>query len=323
MKKICIIHTGGTIAMSHDPQSGSVKPLHADAIDRLAPMGNGLAEIEIDHFLNVPSPHMTPETMLALSRHLQSRLAEPDVAGAVVTHGTDTLEETAYFLDLTTDSPKTVVVTGAMRSSDELATDGPLNLAQAVRVAADPQSAGRGVLVVFNEQIHAARYVTKAHTSSTSAFASPQRGPIGEILRDKICYYYALEKRETFQALRAAANVPLIKTVAGMRAEWLHFLLEQPVDGLVIEAFGIGNVPPAILPVIEQLLARNIPVVLVSRCYQGAVQDVYGYPGGSRQLREMGVIFGGSLNGQKARIKLIVALSAGKRGDALREVFAL
>ncbi|MCK9909759.1 asparaginase, partial [Microbacteriaceae bacterium K1510] len=190
---------------------------------------------------------------------------------------TDTLEETAFFLDLTLPVTVPVVITGAMRSSNELGADGPVNLISSVRTAAAPESNNKGVLVVFNDEIHAARHVTKTHTSNVATFQSPQYGPIGTITKKSINYHHAPLEREYYAIDRADANIPLIKAVAGMDPAWIHFLLEQPVDGVVVEALGLGNLPPAIVPTLQQLMNNSVPVVLVSRCYNGQVQDVYDY----------------------------------------------
>jgi L-asparaginase len=308
MKKILVINTGGTIAMSTDAQSESVKPLDDHAVEKILPFLSSYADIRMLNPFNLPSPHITPPIMNQLRLLIEQEMAAGSYSGVVVTHGTDTLEETAYFLDLTLSFELPVVVTGAMRSSNELGADGPLNLISSVRVAADPASRNKGVLVVFNDEIHAARHVTKTHTSNVATFQSPQYGPIGTVTKKAVSYHHSPLDREYYKIGHANANVPLVKAVAGMDPRWLSFLLEEPIDGLVIEALGLGNVPPAIVPVLQQILAKGVPILLVSRCFNGQVQDVYDYAGGGRQLKEMGVIFSNGLNGQKARLKLMIAL---------------
>ncbi|WP_047152652.1 asparaginase [Aneurinibacillus tyrosinisolvens] len=307
-RKIIIINTGGTIAMETDDATDSVKPGEEHPLHTIEPQLKQYALVKMVDLFNVPSPHMTPEMMLVLSQRIAQYAADSNITGIVVTHGTDTLEETAYFLDLTLATEKPVVVTGAMRSSNELGADGPVNLVQSVRVASDEESRGRGVLVVFNDEIHAARHVTKTHTSNVATFQSPQHGAVGLVAKKSIFYTQPAVRTPVYNVSKAEKVVPLVKMVTGMDARWLQFLLEQPIDGLVLEAFGAGNVPPSILPVLTALTRREIPIVMVSRCYNGYVQDLYGYEGGGAQLKRMGIIFCNGLNGQKARIKLLAAL---------------
>lgn len=310
-QRVIIVNTGGTIAMKLDEstdsvQSGGEQPLHS-----IEPILDQYAHTEMVDLLNIPSPHMTPKLMVTLADSVRTYLAKDDVLGVVITHGTDTLEETAFFLDLTVSSEKPIVVTGAMRSSNELGADGPINLIQSVRVAAHPDSCGRGVLVVFNDEIHAARDVTKTHTSNVSTFQSPGFGPVGLIMKRGLNYHQTARRGATYSAVRELPDVPLIKMVTGMNPEWLSFLQDDSIKGVVVEAFGAGNVSPDVVPVLEDLISRKIPVVIVSRCYNGFVQDLYGYDGGGKRLRELGAIFCNGLNGQKARLKLMVVLGSG------------
>ena len=320
-KKILVLNTGGTIAMSAVESAAAVKLLDDQVLMNLLPDLKPHADVTMKNILQLPSPHMTPPIMNSLRAAIETELAQYPYDGVVITHGTDTLEETAYFLELTLPNTIPVVVTGAMRSSNEPGADGPANLIAAVRTAADPNSHRRGVLVVFQDEIHTARHVTKTHTSSTAAFQSPGHGPIGTVSKKGIHYSHPPAEREHYPVGLADANVPLIKAVAGMDPAWLQFLLEQPIDGLVIEAFGLGNLPPAILPTLGNVLQKGVPIVLVSRCYKGEVQDVYGYEGGGRQLKEMGIIFSSGLNGPKARLKLIVALEQTRDFQKLQAFF--
>ncbi|WAH44705.1 asparaginase [Alicyclobacillus fastidiosus] len=322
VNRIVVVNTGGTIAMERDEGKDAVSVGEDQPIHRLATLLSQYAKSEMVDLFQVPSPHMTPEMMAKLAGEIRVHLAREDVAGVVVTHGTDTLEETAYYLDLTIDSDKPVVVTGAMRSSNEVGADGPVNLVESVRVAIDPRSRGRGTLVVFNDEIHAARFVTKTHTSNVSTFQSPSYGPIGFVTSKAVSYHQPPSRSTVFTVdEQFVPQIPLVKMVAGQEAAWLNWLFDVAIDGLVVEAFGAGNVPPAVVPIIEALCARKTPVVVVSRCYNGYVQDVYGYVGGGKQLRELGCIFSNGLNGQKARIRLLVLTGAGLRKDELQAHF--
>jgi L-asparaginase len=314
MRKILVLHTGGTISMTAD-ESGAVAPSATNPLLAAGMQLDDDIELEVEEIFNLPSPHVTPDKMLVLAKRIR-RAQMAGVTGVVVTHGTDTLEETAYFLDLTLDPQIPVVVTGAMRSSNEIGSDGVYNYQSAIKVAASAGARGKGCLVVMNDEIHTARFVTKTHTTNVATFRTPTFGPVGLVTKDGARFFQELINQEACPIDEVNANVVLIKAYAGMDGT-LFDLLPDTVNGIVIEALGAGNLPPATLPAIQKLLDRHIPVVLVSRCFNGVAEPVYDYAGGGIPLQNMGIIFCQGLNGQKARIKLIVALSAGKTGEAL------
>ncbi len=268
-------------------------------------------------FLNVPSPHIRLEHMMTLYQKIKTEQANFD--GFVITHGTDTLEETAYFLDTMAIPEKPIVLTGAMRSSNELGSDGVYNYQTALRVAADKKSADKGVLVVMNDEIHAAKYVTKTHTTNVSTFQTPTHGPLGLVTKRDILYFKTAEPRVRFDLSHISGTVPIIKAYADMDSVLLDSLPSSAISGLVIEALGAGNLPPTILPAIQKLLKQNIPVVLVSRCFNGIAEPVYAYQGGGIQLEQEGILFVKELNAQKARLKLLIALNVGLKGQGLAD----
>ncbi|SEG03979.1 L-asparaginase [Caloramator fervidus] len=322
MKKVAIVFNGGTISMKIDPRiKAAVPTLSAQEILAMVTGIEGYAEIEPHTFSNLPGPHMTPEKMLELSKFIKNLLERDDIAGVVVTHGTDSLEETAYFLDLTINSEKPVIVTGAMRNSSELGYDGPHNLAASICTAISEDAKRRGVLVCFNNELFLASEVTKANSMSLNAFQSPNLGPIGIVDSNKVIFYRDVTKKQYIEIDKINAKVELIKTVTGMDSSYIDFCIEKGVDGLVIEGMGRGNVTPFMVEGIKRAIEKNIPVVVVSRCFQGRVLDSYGYPGGGKNLRDLGVIFGDNLPGQKARIKLIVALSKTRDLNEIRKIF--
>ena len=239
--------------------------------------------------------------------------------GFVITHGTDTLEETAYFLDTMSIPQKPIVMTGAMRSSNELGSDGIYNYRTALRVAADEKSADKGVLVVMNDEIHAAKYVTKTHTTNVSTFQTPTHGPLGLVTKREILFFKAADKRVRFDLEAINGVVLIIKSYADMDTILLDALVEAPISGLVIEALGAGNLPPASIAAIKKLINKQLPIVLVSRCFNGIAEPVYAYDGGGIQLEELGVLFVKELNSQKARIKLLIAVNAGLNGQDLAD----
>lgn len=286
-------------------------------INPMTQIDTPIEEIQVTSvdFLNVPSPHIRLEHMMALYQKIKTE--QDNFDGFVITHGTDTLEETAYFLDTMAIPEKPIVLTGAMRSSNELGSDGVYNYRTALRVAADKKSADKGVLVVMNDEIHAAKYVTKTHTTNVSTFQTPTHGPLGLVTKREILYFKTAEPRVRFDLSHISGTVPIIKAYADMDSVLLDSLPSSAISGLVIESLGAGNLPPTILPAIQKLLNQNIPVVLVSRCFNGIAEPVYAYQGGGIQLEQDGILFVKELNAQKARLKLLIALNAGLKGQAL------
>ncbi|SMH69265.1 L-Asparaginase [Latilactobacillus curvatus] len=317
MKKILVLHTGGTIAMSAD-EDGAVAPTDQNPMAGFEKLFGNQLIIESEEFANLPSPHITPAVMLNLKNRIQ-QAEEDGIDGVVVTHGTDTLEETAYFLDLTLPNNIPVVVTGAMRSSNEIGADGLHNLISAVWTAASDDAHDKGVLVVMNDEIHTARYVTKTHTTNVATFRTPTFGPIGLVSKHNTNFFQELIRSEICDIKTLVEPVYLLKAYAGMDGALFDAINQPNTKGLVIEALGAGNLPPATLPAVQALLDRKIPIVLVSRCFNGIAEDVYDYQGGGVKLKQMGVTFCQGLNGPKARLKLQVGLSAGKTGAALKE----
>jgi L-asparaginase len=278
------------------------------------------ARLTLENFARLPGPHVTPAFMWKLKGRLEKLLADAKVDGVVLTHGTDTIEETAFLLDLTLDSPKPVVLCGAMRTISEPGWDGPANLRAAVRTAAHPDARGRGVRVTVGEEVHAASEVTKRHTQSLAAFRSP-RGPVGLLDRGQIVFHRPPQRATRLRPPRIVEAIDLHVMAAGVDDRLLRASLANGARGLVVEATGCGNVPPAAVPGIRLALSRKVPVVLVSRCAEGSVGPAYGYAGGGQKLQEMGVILGGDLPGQKARIKLMVALGLTRDVRKLRRFF--
>lgn len=312
MKKIAIIFNGGTISMKIDEKiKAAVPSLSAEEIMSMIPGVEEYAEIEAYTFSSMPSPHMTLETMLKLSKFTTELVEREDIDGVVITHGTDTLEETAYLLDLTVKTKKPVVVTGAMRSGSELGYDGPFNLATSICTAISDEAVGRGVLVCFNVELNSASEVTKANSMALNAFRTPNFGPIGIVDNDNVIFYRDANHLEKYDVSEIKKQVALIKCVVDMDSSYIDYLIEKGCGGIVIEALGRGNVPPKMVEGIKKAIELEIPVVVVSRCFEGRVFESYGYEGGGKQLKDLGVIFGDTLPGQKARIKLILAINSG------------
>ena len=313
-KKILVLHTGGTISMQAD-DSGAVVTSQDNPMNHVSNPLEGV-EVHALDFFNLPSPHIKPKHMLALYQKIKEEADHYD--GFVITHGTDTLEETAYFLDTMEVPRKPIVLTGAMRSSNELGSDGVYNYLSALRVASDDKASDKGVLVVMNDEIHAAKYVTKTHTTNVSTFQTPTHGPLGLIMKHEILYFKTAEPRVRFDLDRIQGLVPIIPVYAGMTEELLDLLPVDQLDGLIIQAFGAGNVPKETSQKLNALIQEGLPIALVSRCFNGIAEPVYAYEGGGVCLQKAGVFFVKELNAQKARLKLLIAINAGLRGDELR-----
>lgn len=320
--KVLVIFTGGTIAMKVDEESGGAIPeLGSSELMTMVGEISKYTDVETLDFCNIPSPHMTPNIMFDLSKVINENIKREDISGIVITHGTDTLEETAYFLDLTTNSEKPIVITGAMRNNSELGYDGALNIASAIFTAIDERSKKRGVLAVMNNEIHLAKEVTKTNTNSVDTFKSLEFGPIGIVDEDEAKYHRAESQREYMSIDKLDKKVALIKAVAGIEGDIIDFYIDKKYDGIVIEALGRGNLPPSILPGVKKLIELKIPLILVSRTPTGRVSYTYSYEGGGQDLKNIGVIFGRNLSGPKARIKLLITLEKTKDIEKIKNIF--
>ncbi len=309
MGLVHVLTTGGTIAMKHDEAAGGAVPA-LKGEDFLHRLPGDVAALEWEEYCNLPSAHFTVDTIWGLRTRVAAIVEDDGVQGVVVTHGTDTMEETAYLLDLTVDTDKSIALTGAMRTASEEGYEGMVNLSAAIRVAASQAARSLGALVVMNEEIHSARHVTKTHTQSVDTFRSLGHGPLGRVEGDRVVVdQYVV--RQHIPCSRLEADVHLIKLAVGMDDAFLRHLMKEKAAGVVIEALGGGRVPPWWMPTIREAVQSGMAVVVASRCPTGRVYDGYGYAGAYKDLTEAGAIFAEGLNGQKARIMLMVALGSG------------
>jgi len=307
--------------MRVDPGTGAAVPSLSG--EEIVARVRGLrreARLVLEDYARLPGPHVTPHWMWRLKARVASVLEDPLVDGVVVTHGTDTLEETAFLLDLTLEGPKPVVFCGAMRTLSEPGWDGPANLMTAVRTAVHPDSRERGVLVAVGEEVLAAAEAYKWHTQRLAAFRSPE-GPLAVLDRGQVVYRRPPFHAPCLKAKRLVTDVDLHLMAAGVDDALIRASVDRGARGLVLAATGCGNVPPSVLPGLRAALASRLPVILASRCAEGRVSPAYGYEGGGRMLREMGVILGGDLPGPKARIKLMVALGLTPDLLEIRRIF--
>jgi L-asparaginase len=320
---IAIVFTGGTISMRIDPAAGGAVPTLTGAkLIRLAPQIESIAALEVHEWATMPGAHLTVDQMWSLRGYIADLVARPDIDGVVVTQGTDTIEETSYLTHRSLVTPKPVVFTGAMRTSEDLGWDGPSNLTDAVRVAASEDARGSGVLVVFNSRIYTAGDVTKVHTYMLDAFDSPGLGPLGVLDEGRVLFRRALPgERDALSPDKPATPVDIVYAYAGADGRLLDALRAEG-RGVVVAALGRGNTPLAMYEAIKRWIADGKPVVITSRAARGRVGPTYGFPGGGRSLYDAGAIFAGARRPAQARIDLMLALGAGLEGDQLIAAFS-
>jgi L-asparaginase len=323
VRVIAAIFTGGTISMRVDEGAGGAVPsLSAEEILAAARGIEQVAEVRPEQWGRFPGPHMTVERQWALRNRIAELLDQRDIHGVVVTHGTDTLEETAYLVARSIAPGKPVVFTGAMRSASDLGWDGPANLLDAVTVAAAPDAEGIGTVVVMGGQLFAGLEDAKTHTHDLAAFEAPGLGPLGVIDEGRVIIRRRLAGTAPVIAPRAPAEpIDIVTAWAGCDARLLDASRETGALGIVLAALGRGNVPPAMVPGIERWVEAGKPLVIASRAGQGRVGQTYAYPGGGRRLHEMGAIFAGARRPHQARIDLMLALGAGLPAEELRAFF--
>jgi L-asparaginase len=318
---IVILFTGGTIAMRNDPGGGTVPSLSAGDILQATRGIDAVTGVETEEWGSHPGPHMTVERMWALRNRIREHLARPEVTGVVVTHGTDTLEESAYLVARSVAPEKPVVFTGAMRTVSDLGWDGPANLLESVRVAASHETRGFGAMVVISGQIFTALDATKTNTHLLDAFESPGYGPLGVLDEGELIVHREMPPMPPILTPEEPAVPVDIIFVAAGSDERLLDASRKDAKGVIVAAMGRGNVPPALVPAIERWVSDGKPVVVTSRTQGGRVGHTYGYAGGGRQLEQIGVVFGGSRRAQQARIDLMLALGANMPLDAIRDLY--
>ena len=278
---------------------------------RLAPGVERIAPLRIEDWARMPACHFDQARLWALRERVRALSASGEVRGIVITHGTDILEETAYLLDRTLDGRIPVAITGAMRTSSDEGWDGPRNLRDAVTVAASAASAGRGTMVVFAGQVFAGRTAAKTHATDPDAFSAPHGGPIGRVVDGEVRYSAEpTPRRAPLEPASLHARVAHVPSVVGDQGTMLD-LARRDHDGVVVEAFGSGNMPPGAVPAIRRWIEEGKPVVLASRCWWGQVTPVYAFEGGGARTTAMGAIPAGPRTPSQARMELVIALSAG------------
>lgn len=314
--KVFVIGTGGTISGGVDPATGQARSLTAKDLVGLVPSLKGKIEIEEEDFARIGSSSMTPEIQFKLARRVQELFTtRRDLSGIVITHGTDSLEETAYMLDLVVNDPRPVVFAAAQRPPRVSDSDGPRNLECAIRTALAPQARDKGVMVVLNEDIHSARYVEKTHSVAVESFKSGKKGMLGTVDNGHVIFYNAPLNRVTIPSAKVEPGVDLVRLVAGDQGKFIRHSVETKAAGVVVEAFGRGNMPSPVVEAVRKAREAGLIVVIVSRTDEGRVEI-------SENLKSAGVISGEDLDGLKARILLTVALGATRDPAQIQKWFS-
>ena len=316
-----MLATGGTISTSQNKEKGGLVNTYSG--EELIKGVEAPIEVEVINFSKMSSVYLTPQNMFELAKVAQDYLDQADVVGVVVTHGTSTMEETSFMLDLLIDSPKPIVITGSQKSSTDSWPDGPSNLENAIRVAADESSVGKGVIIVFANRIYEGKDAKKIHTTALNAFDSGEKGILGYVYSDKVIYHRERQRKFLKVAEFNSPYVEVIKFYTGAGNTFFEAAMNKGVKGIVVEGVGLGNVNKDFYNGIKQAREREIEVVIATRCYNGRVLPKYAYEGGGVSLERLGVIFGGALSSPKARLLLMLLLNNQVPHTQMQEAFNL
>lgn len=308
LPQVHILATGGTIAATDSGMLTAEELI--DAVPELA----DTAALSVENFSSIGSSRMTPELQHQLAQRVNELFTDDALAGVVITHGTDSLEETAFLLDLLIADARPVVFTAAQRSPRRSDTDGPRNLLNAVLIAADARSTGRGVMITLNDDIHAARFARKTHTTAVEAFQSIGFGKLGYLDEQHVYFTGSTPPRITLIPASADSRVDLVRLVAGSDGTLVRAAVAAGAKGLVLEVFGRGNVPPLVTEALREAVAAGVIVVFTSRTGDGRTLI---YP----EFSELAIVNGENLDGLKARMLLIAALGQSASRDEIQEYF--
>jgi len=322
LPKVVVVTTGGTIAEKVDPKTGAAVPaVSGQDLIEAVPGLDRIARIDVVQFSNIDSSHMTPHIWNGLSKKVDEILENDNVAGVVVTHGTDTMAEGAYFLDTTLSNTKPVVFVGAMRDASDLSPDGPANIYNAVLQVNSEEARQFGVTVTLNQYINSARYVRKTETTNVQTFNSGENGYLGYIAMGKVHTFHQRIPAFKLSRPKKLADVALLKTYAGDRGDFIRYAVDHGAKGIVVEAVGAGNVNKDVFAAIKYALSKKVVVAIATRVFNGAVYPIYGDIGGGKALQEAGAILVGDMTGPKARILLMLALSNKSDIETIKKYF--
>lgn len=314
MKKIKLLNLGGTITSVRDPKTGDLRSgsLTGEELIEQSGLGNLNLNLDIENFKSLPSTEISLQDLREVKVRLDDIIGQGEFQGIVITHGTDTMEETAYMLNLIVDAKIPIVMTGSQRSIKDLGFDGSGNIRDAIIVASDEKSIGKGILVVFDQDILPAQFVYKSNSTGLKGFTTQGTGPIGVVYGEIATYYYDYKPKKTLQVLDKPFNnkVYLFRMALDYPIDIIESAIENNCAGIVLEGFGVGAVTPASQDVLEKAISKGIPVVLTTRSETGGVRAVYASKGAGVQLKDLGVIFESEISGVKARLKLIAMLNS-------------
>ncbi|WP_054753183.1 asparaginase [Piscibacillus salipiscarius] len=306
--------TGGTIASKPNENSGKLTSgaMTGEELASLCELPDEI-QVEVDSAFQKPSVHLTANDWVLLKNKIEFYFENPEVDGVVITHGTDTLEETAYFLDLTINDPRPIVVTGSQRSISDLGSDVYINLRHAIYSACSEDLHNAGTVVVFNERIFSAKYVKKEHASNIQGFNAFGFGYLGIIDNDEVQVFQKPIKREYYSIKGSLPRVDIVKCYTDADGSILDALRIANAKGIVIEGVGRGQVPPKMMPAIKKCLENGIFIVITTASEEGAVYPTYDYEGSAYDLINKGVLLGSDSDSKKARVKLAVMIASGKK----------
>lgn len=309
--RCALITTGGTIVSRIEPATGLAMPvLSGDEL--LRTLGDGVGPIEVHDFCRVASPQLGPDHWVGLHALASTLLARDDIHGIVITHGTSTLEDTAWFLDVTLRTDKPVVLTGAQRNASAPDFDGPRNLRAALAICRSPAARGLGVLVSLNEHVNAAREATKTHTRDVETFQSGEWGYLGSVEGDTVRFHRApLRRLHVPLVASALPEVEIVSMHPGASGAMVRAAADAGARGIVVQAVASGHVNEAMEAAIVEVLARGVAVVVATRIPRGGTRTGYGFAGSSQRLVDAGAVLSGDLSPWKARIVLMLALQQG------------
>lgn len=319
-----LLSTGGTIASRIDPATGLAVPtLSGKDLLSTLPQLEGRIYVDVEDFARIPSPHMGPDQWIPLHARISELLADDEIDGVVVSHGTGLLEETAWFLDLTVNTEKPVILVGAQRNSSEGDHDGPRNLLAGLQVCAHEEARNKGVLVTLNNHIHAARDVSKTHTFNVDTFNSGDWGCLGTVNHGRVDFQRSpLKRMHMPYDGQALPRVDVLPMYAGASGSLISAAVVDGAQGIVIQALGAGHVNPSFANAMKDLLQSGIPIVVATRSPRGGTRACYGFAGSSQLLQNDGAALAGDLSAWKARIVLMLAMAQGEASQAkLRSLF--
>jgi L-asparaginase len=319
---VAIIATGGTIAMKIDPATNAPVPaLSGEDLISAVPKLKEIANVKVVEFSNVPSDYMGPALWPGLVRKVDEVLADPAIKGAIISHGTDTLDQTAYFLDLAVRSDKPVVAVGAQRNASDWDTDGPRNLLNAVRQVTTEGASRMGVTITMNNYINAARDARKTHTSNVQTFTSGDMGYLGYVDEDRVVFSRVPLRRQHLDLPEQLPRVDLIAMAAGSDGGYVRHAADTGAKAIVIEAYGWGNLNDAMHDAIAYARSKGVMVVIATKVYNGRALPVYGFKGGGATTKKLGAVFADDLTPDKARVLTMLALPQASTPEALQAVF--